>query len=163
VAHRVRRVDLHFAEYLLDRRYKILYILRKYVPDSSDPETICIAYLPGVYDKAEFAQTPVKDGEIKPCTSGITKRGNDVTLVFGRKVSIKAKFRHTFHERLTVRLTIQTLTTYRGRLCILREIGDLSSIDQGAPRPQEQSRIQVCVPLAMRNCLCPPAYDRGKG
>jgi hypothetical protein len=68
-------------------------VVRENVSNSANPKAICIAHLAGGDDKAEFAQPVVKHRKIEAAMRGETERGDDVALVFGRKIGIEAECR----------------------------------------------------------------------
>lgn len=72
------------------------------LPNGANPKAICITHLARIDNESEFAQPIVKDRKIETGVSGKAEGGDDVALVFGREVGIKAEIRHAVLQCLTV-------------------------------------------------------------
>ena len=85
------RVYLYLGEYAPDSINEHLDVLWKYVSNGADAKAICVAYLAGINNEAEFAQPVIKHRKIELAMRGKTERRNDVALMLGRKMGRRSR------------------------------------------------------------------------
>ena len=64
------------------------------MPDGANAETFCVAQLARVDDESEFAQPSIEGWKLKATVRRKAEGGDEVALVFGPKIRLKAEFRH---------------------------------------------------------------------
>lgn len=90
VSRGVCGIDLRLVEHAPNGPDQLSHVLRENVADRADTETVCVAHLAGIDNEAKFAQPSVKCGKVKPAVRRKAKRRDEMTLVFGCKIRIKA-------------------------------------------------------------------------
>src|SRR5215469_4045908 len=96
------RIYLHLGEHALNGGEECLYVVRKQVPDAADTKAVCVAHFAGVDHEAKITQPIVERWKIEPRMPRKTKRRDDVALVFGGKIGIKAECHHPDRQRFVV-------------------------------------------------------------
>src|SRR5712692_3634629 len=75
--------DAHFFDCLADGRQERPHVRLENAPDGADAESVGLADLAGINNKALVAEQAVKRGEREPWIGGKTKRSDDAALHAG--------------------------------------------------------------------------------